>query len=147
MDKYLFPFEKLGVWHLAINLAEYVLNLLEKFNQNKHIRLISQMEAAATSPAQNTCPVKQLEIMFYFTYVLQSTVDKNFYAGFTSNLKLRFEQHQRGFVKATKNRKPFELIYYEACLDKNDAIKREKYFKSYHGKLFLRKRLKSYLTG
>jgi putative endonuclease len=60
--------------------------------------------------------------MFYFTYVLQSTVDKNFYAGFTCNLKLRFEQHQRGFVKATKNRKPFELIYYEACLDKNDAI-------------------------
>lgn len=85
--------------------------------------------------------------MFYFTYVLQSTVDKNFYAGFTCNLKLRFGQHQRGFVKATKNRKPFELIYYEACLDKNDAIKREKYFKSYHGKLFLRKRLKSYLTG
>ena len=53
MDKYLFPFEKLDVWQLAINLAEYVLDLLERFNQNKHIRLISQMEAAATSPAQN----------------------------------------------------------------------------------------------
>jgi hypothetical protein len=58
ISEYLFPFEKLDVWQLAIDLAEYVLNLLEGLNQNKHIRLISQMEAAATSPAQNTCPVK-----------------------------------------------------------------------------------------
>ncbi len=53
MDRYLFPFEKLDVWQLAIDLAEYVLNLLEELNQNRHIRLVSQMEAAATSPAQN----------------------------------------------------------------------------------------------
>jgi len=53
MSEYIFPFEKLDVWQLAIDLAEYVLNLLEELNQTKHIRLISQMEAAATSPAQN----------------------------------------------------------------------------------------------
>jgi four helix bundle protein len=53
VNEYVFPFEKLDVWQLAIDLAEYVLNLLEGLNQNKHIRLISQMEAAATSPAQN----------------------------------------------------------------------------------------------
>ena len=53
MAKYLFPFEKLDVWQLAIDLADTVLTLLEKLPQNKHIRLISQMEAAATSPAQN----------------------------------------------------------------------------------------------
>jgi four helix bundle protein len=53
MNGYLFPFEKLDVWQLAVDLAEYVLNLLENLNQNKHMRLISQMEAAATSPAQN----------------------------------------------------------------------------------------------
>jgi len=34
-----------------------------------------------------------------------------------------------------------------ACLDEKDAKKREKYFKSYHGKMFPKKRLKSYLTG
>ncbi len=27
--------------------------------------------------------------------------------------------------------KPLELIYYEACLDKQDALKREKYFKTH----------------
>lgn len=53
MNRYLFPFEKLDVWQLAIDLADYVLNLLEKLPTVKHLRLISQMEAAATSPAQN----------------------------------------------------------------------------------------------
>ncbi len=53
MSKYIFPFEKLDVWKMAVDLAETVLNLLEKLPQNKHMRLISQMEAASTSPSQN----------------------------------------------------------------------------------------------
>ena len=53
MQKYIFPFEKLDVWQLAVELADTVLGVLEKLPQNKHIRLISQMEAAATSPSQN----------------------------------------------------------------------------------------------
>ena len=53
MAEYLFPFEKLDVWQLAVNLAETVLDLLEDLPPNKHIRLISQMEGAAVSPAQN----------------------------------------------------------------------------------------------
>ena len=53
MSEYVFPFEKLDVWQLAMELAEYVLNLLEGLNQNKHMRLIGQMEASAASPAQN----------------------------------------------------------------------------------------------
>ena len=83
----------------------------------------------------------------YYTYVLLSCKDKAFYTGFTGNLKLRFEQHNKGIVESTKNRRPLKLIYYEACLDKDDAIKRERYLKSYHGKMFIRRRLKSYLTG
>lgn len=84
--------------------------------------------------------------MFYYTYVLRSDVDGNLYTGYTKNLKLRFEQHQKGFVEATKNRRPLKLLYYEACLDQSDATRREKYLKTYHGKMFLKKRLKSYLT-
>ena len=83
----------------------------------------------------------------YYTYVLQSKKDGKFYTGFTKNLKLRFEQHSKGQVESTKDRGPFKLIYYEACLSRDDATKREKYLKTYHGKMFLRKRLKSYLTG
>ncbi|MGB5895864.1 MAG: GIY-YIG nuclease family protein [Ignavibacteriaceae bacterium] len=83
----------------------------------------------------------------YYTYVLKSIKDNKFYIGFTKDLKLRFEHHKKGLVESTKDRRPLKLIYYEACLDKNDARKREKYLKSYHGKMFLKRRLKSYLTG
>ena len=84
--------------------------------------------------------------MFY-TYVLQSMKDRNFYTGFTQNLKLRFEQHKNGQVESTRDRRPFILVYYEACINKEDAIKREKYLKTYNGKFYIKKRLKSYLTG
>ena len=83
----------------------------------------------------------------YYTYVLQSENDDKFYVGFTIDLKLRFEQHKNGFVESTKDRRPLELVYYEACLNKEDALHREKYLKSYHGRMFLQRRLKSYLTG
>ena len=83
----------------------------------------------------------------YYTYVLYSKKDGNFYTGFTQDLKLRFDQHNKGQVESTKDRRPFELIYYEACLNRNDATHREKYLKTYHGKAYIRKRLKSYLTG
>jgi putative endonuclease len=84
--------------------------------------------------------------MFY-TYVLLSKKDNKLYTGYTKNLKLRFEQHNRGLVESTKNRRPLILIYYEACLNKKDAINREKYLKTFYGKMFVGKRLKSYFTG
>jgi len=83
----------------------------------------------------------------YYTYVLQSEKDGKFYVGFSKNLKQRFDQHNKGAVDSTKDRKPLSLIYYEACLDIDDATKRERYLKSYHGRMFIKKRLKSYLTG
>jgi four helix bundle protein len=50
---YLFPFEKLDVYQMALDLSEKILTFLDELPQNKHVRLISQMEAAGTSPAQN----------------------------------------------------------------------------------------------
>ena len=82
-----------------------------------------------------------------YTYVLQSEVDHQFYVGYSKDLKLRFEQHNKGQVDSTKNRRPLKLIYYEACLTQKDATKREKYLKTYNGKRYLHRRLKSYLTG
>ena len=84
---------------------------------------------------------------FYFTYVLLSEKDGKYYTGFSSNLPLRFESHNKGEVSSTKHRRPFKLIYYEACPNKKDALKREKYLKTHYGKLYLAKRLKSYFTS
>ena len=82
----------------------------------------------------------------YYTYVLQSLKDMGFYTGFTKNIELRFELHKKGLVESTEDRIPLKLIYYEAYLDQADAIKREKYLKTYYGRMFIKRRLKSYLT-
>ena len=95
----------------------------------------------------NIYPVNSLNIEMYYTYVLQSQKDGNFYTGFTKDLKLRFEQHNKGNVESTKNLRPLVLVYYEAFLCRDDAAHREKYLKTFHGKSYIRKRLKSYLTG
>lgn len=83
----------------------------------------------------------------HYVYVLLSIKDKKKYVGYTKNLKLRFEQHAKGLVKSTKDRRPIKLIYYESCLNQQDATHREKYLKTYHGKMFIKNRLKFYLTG
>ena len=80
----------------------------------------------------------------YYIYVLRSDGDGNFYVGYTKNLKLRFEQHNKGVVESTKSRGPFKLVYYEACLDQDDAFRREKYLKSNFGKKYLKSRLQTY---
>jgi len=84
---------------------------------------------------------------FYYTYILLSEKDGKKYTGYTSNLPLRFEAHQKGQVSSTKHRRPLKLIYFEACLSQADALKREKYLKTHYGKMYLGNRLKSYFTG
>ena len=75
-----------------------------------------------------------------------SEADKKFYVGFTTGLGKRLEDHQRGAVASTAHRRPVKLIYYEACLNEKDALKREKYFKTGFGRRFLRNRLETYLN-
>lgn len=83
----------------------------------------------------------------YNIYVLLSEKEGFKYVGYTQNLSQRFEQHQKGYVKSTKNRLPLKLIYFEGCLNSSDALKREKYLKTHYGKMYIKKRLKSYFTG
>lgn len=66
----------------------------------------------------------------YYVYILKSQKDGQLYTGFTSNLKLRYTQHQEGLVKSTKNRHPLLLIYYQAFISRVDARNEEKYLKS-----------------
>jgi len=84
---------------------------------------------------------------YFYTYVLQSSKDLNFYVGYTNNLVKRIEEHNKGKVPSTKNRVPLKLIYWEGCLNQQDATRREKYLKTSWGKRFIKNRLKSYLTG
>ncbi|MFZ4400865.1 MAG: GIY-YIG nuclease family protein [Bacteroidales bacterium] len=80
-------------------------------------------------------------------YILKSEIDNNFYVGYTKDLKNRIQQHNEGLVASTKNRRPLYLIYYEACINQQDATHREKYLKTSWGKRYIKSRLKHYLTG
>ena len=82
----------------------------------------------------------------YFTYVLRSKYDGKFYTGFTSDLEKRLNEHNSAKVYSTKRRIPLDLIYFEFCLNIDDAIHREKYLKSTYGKRFIKNRLKHFLS-
>ena len=75
---------------------------------------------------------------FHYTYVLYSLKDRKLYIGYSSDVFRRFEQHNNGENTSTKSRRPFKLIFYEAYLYKEDALKREQYFKSSGGKRALK---------
>ena len=84
--------------------------------------------------------------MFY-AYVLKSSKYNKLYTGYTNDLKRRLKEHTSGQSGYTRNRGPYEHIYYEACINEFDAKAREIYLKSGRGKLFLKSRLKIYFEG
>lgn len=89
----------------------------------------------------------------YYVYVLLSKKDKKYYIGFSTNVYKRLVQHNSGKTISTSNRRPLEIIYYEAFISKTDALRREKYLKTTKGKkglkLILRKtnQLKGYMNA
>ncbi|MDD5258989.1 MAG: GIY-YIG nuclease family protein [bacterium] len=75
--------------------------------------------------------------MIYFVYILKSLKDGKRYIGSTSTLDIRIFEHINGGVKATKNRRPLQLIYTEEFPTKSEAQGRERYFKTGAGRAFL----------
>lgn len=82
--------------------------------------------------------------MFYYVYILQSTKDQSLYIGYTADLKLRLQKHNRGLNFSTKTKRPWQLLHYEAYRNKDDAMRREKYLKTSQGSRLLRRMLKEY---
>lgn len=83
----------------------------------------------------------------YYVYVLQSIKDKNLYTGYTNNLRRRIAEHNQGLSFSTSFRLPFKLIYYEAYLNRKDAMQREIWLKSGWGRNYLNRALANYLAG
>jgi putative endonuclease len=80
----------------------------------------------------------------FWVYVLYSKKDKKLYIGYTQDLNKRLKEHTSGQVTSTKQRRPFKLVYIEACTNQKDALRRENYFKKSGGRVFLSKRLKEF---
>jgi len=78
--------------------------------------------------------------MFY-TYILYSSKSRNFYYGYTENLRKRLQLHQTGNVISTKPFLPWKLVWYAAFENKKLAKNFELYLKSGSGKAFAYKKL------
>lgn len=85
--------------------------------------------------------------MFYYTYALYNKTNDKFYIGYTNDLKRRLTEHLRGKTSSITKIEGLKLVYYEACLSKKDAQKRELQLKTGFGRGYLRKRLDSSLRS
>ncbi len=81
-----------------------------------------------------------------YSYILLSEKDQEFYTGSTGDLRERVRQHNQGRVCSTANRRPVRLIYYEGCLNADDARRRERYLKTGRGGRYLKQRLASWFS-
>ena len=79
--------------------------------------------------------------MSYFTYILYSSNYKRFYKGYCQDLTERLKQHNQGHTKSTKPFIPWELVYFEEFENRENAMKREKYFKTAAGRRFLKTKI------
>ena len=65
----------------------------------------------------------------HYVYVIQNAAAfDEFYIGFSSDLRQRFAQHNAGQNTSTRGRN-WQLVYYEAYLNKSAAMKRERMLK------------------
>ncbi len=76
----------------------------------------------------------------YYVYILKNNNSKNYYTGFSENLKNRIKSHQEKTVKTTQDGS-FLLVWYCAFVNKKDALSFEKYLKSGSGFAFRNKHL------
>jgi putative endonuclease len=75
----------------------------------------------------------------YFAYVIKSKNRDYFYKGHCRDLQKRLLQHNSGMTASIRPFIPFEIVYFEEFESLQEAIKREKYFKSSRGREFLKK--------
>ncbi|MBN2016331.1 GIY-YIG nuclease family protein [Candidatus Dojkabacteria bacterium] len=70
----------------------------------------------------------------HFVYILYSKKLNKFYTGYTQDLKERNKQHSSKEVPFTLRGCPWILVYYEAFLERSDALREEKFLKTGKGR-------------
>lgn len=75
----------------------------------------------------------------FYVYILKSKIREITYVGFTNNIDRRVREHNLGKSKFTRIYKPWEIVYTEEFSSEEEAIRREKYFKSAAGRRFIKK--------
>jgi len=76
----------------------------------------------------------------YMVYVLQD-LQGSLYKGMTNNLDRRLKEHLAGKTRTTSQMDGLQLVYSETYVTREEARRREKYFKSAAGRRFLKERI------
>ncbi len=115
---------------MAVDLAQAVLGFLDGLPSNKHIRLISQMESAVTSPAQNIAEGRGRQYdkeFIQFLYIAEGSVfevvtltevfrsNGIFTSEQSDDIRGRCEQFDRkiiGLIKSLKIRLKNDITFY-----------------------------------
>jgi putative endonuclease len=77
----------------------------------------------------------------YYAYVLKSVNFDFYYKGHCQNIEERLVQHNSGMTSSIKKYILFKVVYFEEFESREEAAKREKYFKSAAGRRFLKTKL------
>jgi len=78
--------------------------------------------------------------MSYFAYILKCIDSNRYYYGHSADPLIRLKYHNQGKVRSTKAYRPWKLFYTEEFPTKSEAAKREFFFKSIDGYLYLREK-------
>jgi len=70
----------------------------------------------------------------FFVYVLRSGVTGRLYVGSTQDVQDRLRRHNEGRSKATRHGAPWVLLHTEAFATRAEAVRREGYYKTGHGR-------------
>jgi putative endonuclease len=83
----------------------------------------------------------------FFVYVLYRQKIGHFYTGQTANLSERLKQHNLGMSKSTIHGVPWRLVHSERFATRAEAMQRERFLKTGHGRDGLRQFLHDAATA
>ncbi len=88
--------------------------------------------------SEKFCILPRLSTIMFYSYILKSLKDGKYYYGSAENLDLRLIKHNKGDVRSTKGRRPFVLHYFEMFSTRSEAFRREHFYKSIEGYIYLK---------
>lgn len=85
--------------------------------------------------------------MDFVVYILFSLKNGINYTGYTTHLIERIKSHNIYGKDSTAKHRPWIVVYVEFYLSKEEALKREKYFKSGRGSQLKNKIIQDFIKG
>ena len=69
--------------------------------------------------------------MKYHVYILESIEYGQYYIGQTQDLDKRIEKHNKGYVKSTKGKRPWKVLFSVECDSRSESMALEKKLKGF----------------